>query len=69
MKDKPVIVFGFGGYITTSVSLASFLCRVPVYVHESNSIPGTANKINHIVSKKTFETFPNTFQKLSLIHI
>ena len=63
MKDKPVLVFGFGGYITTSVSLASFLCRVPVYVHESNSIPGTANKINHIVSKKTFETFPNTFQK------
>ncbi len=60
-KEKPIFMFGFGGYISTSVSLASFLCRVPVYVHESNSVPGTANKINHIVSKKTFETFPNTF--------
>ena len=62
-KVKPIFMFGFGGYISTSASLASFLCRVPVYLHESNSIPGTANKINHIVSKKTFETFPNTFSK------
>ena len=62
-KEKPIFMFGFGGYISTSASLASFLCGVPVYLHESNSVPGTANKINHIVSKKTFETFPNTFSK------
>ena len=62
-KEKPIFIFGFGGYISTSASLASFLCGVPVYLHESNSVPGTANKINHIVSKKTFETFPNTFSK------
>ena len=35
--------------------------RVPIYVHESNSIPGTANKINNLLSKTTFQTFPNTF--------
>ena len=62
-KEKPIFTFGFGGYISTSASLASFFCKVPVYVHESNSVPGTANKINHLVSKKTFETFPNTFSK------
>ena len=62
-KEKPIFMFGFGGYISTSASLASFLGGVPVYLHESNSVPGTANKINHIVSKKTFETFPNTFSK------
>ena len=35
-KEKPIFVFGFGGYISTSVSLASFFCKVPVYVHEAN---------------------------------
>ena len=62
-KEKPIFIFGFGGYISTSASLASFFCRVPVYVHEANSVPGTANKINHMISKKTFETFPGTFSK------
>ena len=62
-KEKPIFLLGFGGYISTSASLASFFCRVPVYVHESNSVPGTANQVNHVVSKKTFETFPNTFSK------
>jgi len=66
-KEKPIFMFGFGGYISTSASLASFFCRIPVYAHESNSVPGTANKINHIVSKKTFETFPNTFSNNSKI--
>ncbi|GIR42783.1 MAG: hypothetical protein CM15mP53_06990 [Ectothiorhodospiraceae bacterium] len=35
--------------------------RVPLYAHESNSIPGTANKINNLMSKTTFQTFPETF--------
>jgi len=62
MKEKPLFIIGFGGYISTSASLAAFFLRIPVYVHESNSIAGTANKINHFISKKTFETFPGTFQ-------
>ena len=62
-KERPIFIFGFGGYISTSASLASFFCRVPVYVHEANSVPGTANKINHMISKKTFETFPGTFSE------
>ena len=62
-KNKPLLVLGFGGYITVPVSIAAFVMRVPVYVHESNSIPGTANKINHFFSKITFQTFPGTFSK------
>ena len=60
-KDKPIFVLGFGGYISVPVSIAAFLMRVPVYVHESNSIAGSANKINNIFSKITFQTFPGTF--------
>ena len=63
IREKPLFIIGFGGYISTSASLAAFFLRLPVYVHESNSIAGTANKINHLISKKTFETFPGTFEK------
>jgi len=67
VKEKPIFIIGFGGYISTSVSLAAFILRLPVYAHESNSVPGTANKINHYISKKTFETFPGTFKKSSKV--
>ena len=60
-KGKPIFILGFGGYITVPVSIAAFIMRVPVYAHESNSIPGTANKINNLISKATFQTFPGTF--------
>ena len=60
-RGKPIFIIGFGGYITVPVSIAAFIMRVPVYAHESNSIAGTANKINNLISKKTFQTFPETF--------
>ena len=60
-KGKPIFMIGFGGYITVPVTIAAFIMRVPVYAHESNSIPGTANKINNLMSKTTFQTFPETF--------
>jgi len=60
-RGEPIFIIGFGGYITVPVSIAAFIMRVPVYAHESNSIPGTANKINNLISKKTFQTFPKTF--------
>ena len=63
MKGKPIFMIGFGGYITVPVSIAAVIMRVPVYAHESNSIPGTANKINNLMSKRTFQTFPETFSK------
>ena len=66
-ENSPLFVLGFGGYISTSVSLAGFLYRLPVYAHESNSIPGSANKLNNLFTKKSFQTFPNTFPNKSKI--
>ncbi len=60
-KEKPLFVLGFGGYISVPVSFAAFVMRIPVYVHESNSIAGTSNKLNNKISRRTFQTFPKTF--------
>ena len=62
-EEKPYLLIGFGGYVSTSVAILSRILKVNVYIHEANSLPGTANRINNLISTKTFETFPATFKK------
>jgi len=57
------LTIGFGGYVSVSPSLASFLLSVPVIVHEQNAIAGTANRINYFFAKRIYETFPLSFKK------
>jgi UDP-N-acetylglucosamine--N-acetylmuramyl-(pentapeptide) pyrophosphoryl-undecaprenol N-acetylglucosamine transferase len=44
-RFKPDLVFGVGGYVTGPVLLAARLFRVPVCIHEQNSVPGLANRL------------------------
>lgn len=64
-KYKPILSFGFGGYISVASSIVSFFLRIPVVLHEQNSIAGTSNKINYYFAKYVFETFPLSFGKSS----
>ncbi len=38
-------VLGFGGYVSLPVGLAAVLRRVPLTLHEQNSVPGLANRV------------------------
>lgn len=42
---KPDMVFGVGGYVTGPVLVAAKLLRVPICIHEQNSVPGLANRL------------------------
>ncbi len=44
-KFRPDAVIGMGGFTSTAPLLAGRLGRIPTFVHESNSIPGKANKV------------------------
>lgn len=44
-QHRPDVVLGFGGYVSLPVGLAAALHRVPLVVHEQNSVPGLANRI------------------------
>ncbi|MFZ5353774.1 MAG: undecaprenyldiphospho-muramoylpentapeptide beta-N-acetylglucosaminyltransferase [Bacillota bacterium] len=59
-KLKPNVVFSKGGYVSTPVVWAAFLCRVPVVVHESDYTPGLANKLSLPFASKICYTFPET---------
>jgi UDP-N-acetylglucosamine--N-acetylmuramyl-(pentapeptide) pyrophosphoryl-undecaprenol N-acetylglucosamine transferase len=42
---KPQVILGMGGFTSTAPVLAGKLRGVPTFIHESNAIPGKANKL------------------------
>ncbi len=43
---KPDAVLGMGGFTSTAPMLAGRVLGVPAFIHESNAIPGKANRLN-----------------------
>ncbi len=56
-KEKPDFAICFGGYASLPLGLAAFLERVPLYIHEQNSVPSYTNKVLSYLAKKIFITF------------
>ena len=48
---QPHAVLGMGGFTSTGPMLAGCLARIPTFVHESNAIPGKANRLNARLAK------------------
>lgn len=57
-REKPNTVFSKGGYVSLPVAIASWILRIPVYLHESDSIPGLANKVVGRFASGIFCAFP-----------
>jgi len=53
----PDAVFSKGGYGSISVVLVSWFYRIPIIVHESDSVPGLANRILASFAKKIIISF------------
>lgn len=57
-KNKKISgVFILGGYVSLIPALIAFFKNIPIYVIETNSIMGKANKLISKISKKIFTTF------------
>ncbi len=59
-KLKPSVVFSKGGFVTFPVALAAKVLKIPVVVHESDFIPGLANKLVFPLADKICVTFDAT---------
>jgi len=44
MRKRPGLVVGVGGYVSGPLVLSAWALRIPILIHEQNSIPGTTNK-------------------------
>lgn len=62
LKFKPDVVLGMGGFASGIGGLVAWIFRVPLVIHEQNSIPGTTNKLLSKISSKTFQAFDGTFE-------
>jgi UDP-N-acetylglucosamine--N-acetylmuramyl-(pentapeptide) pyrophosphoryl-undecaprenol N-acetylglucosamine transferase len=57
---KPEIVFSKGGYVSFPVTVAAWKLKIPVILHESDVIPGLANKLSMKFAKKICISFEET---------
>ena len=62
-KIKPDVALGMGGFASGIGGIVAWLFKVPLVVHEQNSIPGTTNKLLTKIASQTFQAFENTFDK------
>ena len=57
---KPDLIISMGGYVAGPGGLAAKLSRIPLVIHEQNSIAGMTNKFLAKFATKTFTGFPDT---------
>jgi len=57
---SPDIIFSKGGYGSIPSAIAGWILRVPIILHESDVIPGIANRIVGKFASQIFVSFPNT---------
>ena len=68
-KEKPNLIFGFGGYASFPVSFASKFFNVPLVIYENNMVLGRTNKYlssfskKILVAKKITVNFPEKYRE------
>lgn len=58
----PDVVFAKGGYVSFPVLLAARLLRIPVFIHESDSVPGRVNRWAGSFAEKIAVSFPQAVE-------
>lgn len=61
IQVKPDIVLGMGGFAAGIGGIMAWVLRIPLVIHEQNSIPGTTNKILQKIALQTFQAFDGVF--------
>ncbi|MEZ4651479.1 MAG: undecaprenyldiphospho-muramoylpentapeptide beta-N-acetylglucosaminyltransferase [Candidatus Eisenbacteria bacterium] len=54
---EPDVIFSTGGYASAPIVLASWLARIPIVLHEQNSVPGRANRLASRKAERVFLGF------------
>ncbi len=67
MREKPVAVFGTGGYATVALILAAKLRGVPTVIHEQNVLPGRANRFLARIADVVVLTFEESLKYLPAV--
>ena len=58
--QRPLAVIGYGGYPAAAPTLAAWLLRIPVWLHEQNAVMGRTNQLLSKLVKGVFISWPKT---------
>ena len=53
LRHRARAVAGVGGYVTVAVVTAAHTLRIPTLIHESNALPGIANRFLNCIATRT----------------
>jgi UDP-N-acetylglucosamine--N-acetylmuramyl-(pentapeptide) pyrophosphoryl-undecaprenol N-acetylglucosamine transferase len=59
-KERPLLLFSKGGFVSVPPVVAAWLCGIPSWTHESDFDPGLATRINLRFCEKVLVSFPDT---------
>ncbi len=63
------LVLGMGGYAAGPGGVAAWLLRIPLFIHEQNSVPGLTNRILSRLATRVMEAFPGSFDaRVGAVH-
>lgn len=64
-KIKPDLVFTKGGFVSVPVVLAAARLKIPIFSHETDVVPGLANRLTARYAQTIFTSFPReAYQQL-----
>jgi len=61
IRVKPDIALGMVGFASGIGGVIAWIFRVPLLIHEQNSIPGTTNRLLSKLATQTFQAFDGAF--------
>lgn len=67
IKIKPNAVLGMGGFASGIGGVIAWILRIPLVIHEQNSILGTTNKLLSKIATQTFQAFDGAFNTANVI--
>lgn len=61
-RTNPKLVVGFGGYATIPCILAGYIFKIPIVLHEQNTVLGRVNDFFIKIAKLVILSFPNVLK-------
>lgn len=68
VKSRPHAVFSKGGFVGLPVVWAAFLLGIPVFIHESDVIPGLATRLSAPFARRIFLGHSQTEEMMKRYH-
>jgi len=67
-RRRPQVVLGMGGFVAGPGGLVSHLLRIPLVIHEQNTLPGLTNRWLARIATRVLQAFPGAFPESEHVH-